>query len=302
MDGLTTAKKLRKIDPEIVIVTAYEDVTIKTIKENLEKDIYYIKKPFNKEELYCLVDSLIKGWNKNVQLRENDMALRGSQKMLQLVLDSIPARVFWKDRDFLYPGCNRLFAQDAGFLYPEEFTGKHDYEMPWKKEEADFFRECDRRVMERDEPEYHIIEPLSRADGTKSWLDTAKIPFHNTEGKVVGILGTYEDITEKVKAEEELKKYREHLEEIIEERTDQLKKANELLRIEIAEKKEIEKALKLSEKNFKKLSGEYNSFDDEERKIRDALEKTDGIKQKPLKFLEWTEPPFTEKWLLYGIS
>ena len=35
--------------------------------------------------------------------------------MFQLILDSIPVRVFWKDLNFVYQGSNRLFANDAGF-------------------------------------------------------------------------------------------------------------------------------------------------------------------------------------------
>jgi len=47
---------------------------------------------------------------------------------------------------------------------------------PWKKEEANFFRESDRRVMETGTPEYHIVEPLLRADGQQVWLGTNKVP------------------------------------------------------------------------------------------------------------------------------
>jgi len=67
--------------------------------------------------------------------------------------------------------------------------------------------------MESDKPEYHIIESLLQADGKKAWVDTNKIPLHNSEGAVVGLLGTYEDITERVLAKKALelseKKYRD---------------------------------------------------------------------------------------------
>ena len=72
MDGLETSREIRKIDVEviIIIVTAYSGISLDTIRENLFQDIYYIRKPFNKKELYCLVDSLIKGWNKIRNLRK----------------------------------------------------------------------------------------------------------------------------------------------------------------------------------------------------------------------------------------
>ena len=71
MDGLETARKLRKINSDviIIIITGRSETSLDVIRRNLKKDIYYVKKPFNTEELYCLVDSLIKGWNKNMEIK-----------------------------------------------------------------------------------------------------------------------------------------------------------------------------------------------------------------------------------------
>lgn len=137
-----------------------------------------------------------------------------SQQMLQLVLDYIPQHVFWKDRNSVYLGCNRNFARIAG-LEPQELIGKTDYDLPWQKEEADFYRECDRRVMQADRPELHIIETQHQADGKEAWVDTNKMPFHDAEGNVVGILGTFEDITERKCAEEELLKTNRELDAFV---------------------------------------------------------------------------------------
>ena len=149
--------------------------------------------------------------------------LRSSQEMLQLVMNNIPQFIFWKDRNSVFLGCNRNFAQLAGIDSPEDIVGKTDYDLSWKKDEADFFRECDRRVMERDTPEYHIIEPALNADGKQSWLDTNKVPLHDSEGNVIGILGTFEDITERKQADEALKKAHDQLEIRVEERTAELR-------------------------------------------------------------------------------
>ncbi|WP_264321456.1 PAS domain S-box protein, partial [Zarconia navalis] len=127
--------------------------------------------------------------------------LRQSQQFLQLVVDCVPQSIFWKDRDCVYLGCNRNFARDAGVSSPEEIAGKNDYDLPWTREEADFFRECDRRVMESNVPELHIIETQLQADGQQDWLDTSKIPLSDADRKVVGILGTYEDISERMRAD-----------------------------------------------------------------------------------------------------
>ena len=156
----------------------------------------------------CIV-SVLRDISDRVQ---SEKALRDSQRMLQLVMDNIPQAIFWKDRDSVFLGCNRNFARDAGLDSPEDIVGKTDYDLAWKEEETNFYRECDRRVMENDTPEYHIIEPQLQGDGKQAWLDTNKVPLHDSEGNVVGILGTYEDITERMLMEELLESEQKILE------------------------------------------------------------------------------------------
>ena len=155
--------------------------------------------------------------------------LRSSQEMLQLVMNNIPQFIFWKDKNSVYLGCNRNFAQLVGIDNPEHILGKTDYDLSCKTEEADFFRECDRRIMETNTPESHIIEPAHKADGKQAWIDTTKVPLHDFEGNVVGILGSFEDTTERKQAEEALKKAKQELEIRVEERTAELRQAMEQL-------------------------------------------------------------------------
>ncbi|MEG3900623.1 PAS domain S-box protein [Microcoleus sp. B4-C5] len=141
---------------------------------------------------------------------ERTEALQTSKKMLWSVINNIPQLIAWKDRDLVYLGGNKNFAKVAGFNHPSEIAGLTDFDMPWKPEETEFFRACDRRIMATNTPEYHIIESKMQADGTQCCLDTNKIPLHDNSGNVVGILSTFEDITDrlsltaKVRASEEL--------------------------------------------------------------------------------------------------
>jgi diguanylate cyclase (GGDEF)-like protein/PAS domain S-box-containing protein len=138
-----------------------------------------------------------------------------TNKMLELVMNNIPQFIFWKDRNSVYLGCNKNQAKVAGLNSPEEIVGKTDFDLPWKKEEAEFFRECDQRVMNSGVGEYHIIEQQFQSDGKQAWLDTNKIPLFDLEGNVIGILGTYEDITERKQAEEALIESEEKHREIL---------------------------------------------------------------------------------------
>ena len=147
--------------------------------------------------------------------KKSENELRQSRQMLQLILDNIPQRIFWKDRNSIYLGCNKNFANDAGLLTPDDVLGANDYDMPWKSTEADDYRLVDAAVMKNDIPMYHLIEPQTHLDGTISWLETNKVPLHDEQGNVVGILGTYEDITERKKAEEALKESEERFRSLI---------------------------------------------------------------------------------------
>ena len=134
--------------------------------------------------------------------RLQEIDLRETRLMLQTVLDSIPVRAFWKDLDSVYLGCNLLFARDAGLQRPEEIVGKADHDLGWA-DQADLYRADDRQVMDTNRPKVGYEEPQTTPDGAQIWLRTSKVPLHDLEGKVIGVLGTYEDITASKQAEAE---------------------------------------------------------------------------------------------------
>lgn len=141
--------------------------------------------------------------------------IRQSQKMLQLVMDTIPQGVFWKDKDGVFLGCNQYVAQRAGLERGEQIIGLSDYDLPWTKEESDFYRECDRRVMETGVAELGIVETLRQSDGKNIWLETNKVPLKNSVGETVGVLGTFKDITDQKRAEAALRESELHLGSVV---------------------------------------------------------------------------------------
>lgn len=124
-----------------------------------------------------------------------------SSQMLKLVLDHMPAFVFWKDRHGVYLGCNYRFAANAGLASAEQIVGLTDLDLPWKSAEAAHYRADDRAVMESGVPKLNYEETQTTAEGLVTAVRTSKVPLRNLEGEVIGILGTFEDITERRRAE-----------------------------------------------------------------------------------------------------
>jgi PAS domain S-box-containing protein len=137
--------------------------------------------------------------------QQREVALSASARVLQSIVDSIPYAIYWKDTDLVYRGCNQHFASDLGLSSTSAIIGKSDAELPWRAEEIEGFRAIDRRVIDTDTPEHDTDETTIHADGTQEWFETHKIPLHDEDGVVVGVLGTYANITERHRAEEAIR-------------------------------------------------------------------------------------------------
>lgn len=145
------------------------------------------------------------GYVRDITERDHaEKAIRESQRMLRSVLDTARIGIFWKDRNSIILGCNQRLADDACIDSPEQIVGKTDLDLPWK-EQAPAYLADDRRVIESGLPLLDREELLTGGDGKTRWLRTNKIPLRAPDGTIIGVLGTYEDVTGRKAAEEQLK-------------------------------------------------------------------------------------------------
>ncbi len=124
---------------------------------------------------------------------------------LRGIIDHLPYYMFWKDRNSVFLGCNKLFSETAGLGSPEDIIGLTDYDLPWSREDSDAYRKDDDEVMRKALPKLNIEEG-QEIEGKQHTLLTSKVPIKNIAGDVQGILGIYTDITKLKDLESELKK------------------------------------------------------------------------------------------------
>ncbi|MBW4513424.1 MAG: PAS domain S-box protein [Scytonematopsis contorta HA4267-MV1] len=148
------------------------------------------------------------------RVEERTVQLKQSQQLLQLVFDTLPQRVFWKDKNSNYLGCNKLFAQDVGLSSPNEIVGKNDFEL-FTKESAHIYQIDDITTIKNNCPKINYEEPQQRENGTFAWLRKSKIPLCDQNGEIIGIFGCYEDISDRKQSEAALRDSEERLRNVI---------------------------------------------------------------------------------------
>ena len=121
---------------------------------------------------------------------------------LHTLINTLPDLVWLKDTDGIYLACNPRFERFFG-AKEKDIVGKTDYDFV-DKELADFFREHDRRAMEKDRPSVNEEWITYADDGHRELLETLKTPMRDSQGKLIGVLGIARDITERKRAEENL--------------------------------------------------------------------------------------------------
>ncbi|MCX7066142.1 MAG: CHASE domain-containing protein [Methylococcales bacterium] len=143
-----------------------------------------------------------------------EIEIAETQSLLRTIIDTAPMRVFWKDRNLRYLGCNLAFAKDAGMNSPNDVIGKDDYQMGWA-DQVELYRADDRAVLESGIAKISYDEAQSTPNGKTIWLRTSKVSLKNHKEETIGLLGIYEDITDYKRVEIELVNSQQQLQNII---------------------------------------------------------------------------------------
>ena len=134
--------------------------------------------------------------------KEAQHELQKTNKYLETIVENIPNMLFLKDAtDLTFVQFNKAGEELTGYSR-DQMLGKNDFDF-FPKEQAEFFRNKDREVLEQRDSIFIEEEKILTQNRGERILHTKKVPVLNSEGKVEYLLGISEDITERKNTEKE---------------------------------------------------------------------------------------------------
>ena len=156
-------------------------------------------------------------------------SLAAERNLLRTLIDNLPHAVYVKDTQARFAIANKAVANVLGAQSPEAVIGLIDFDF-FPRTPADKFYANDMAVLKTGQPIFNQEEKSFDSDGNPKWILTSKFPLWNSRGEVTGLVGIGLDITERKQVEETLRRAHDELEQRVEERTAELRTANEEVR------------------------------------------------------------------------
>ncbi len=157
-------------------------------------------------------------WSDITERKQAETTLRQRDQYHRALLDNFPFMVWLKDEESRFLAVNRVFAQVVGWPSPESLVGRSDLDIA-PRELAENYRADDRAVLAQACSKQ--VEELVETGGQQRWFETYKSPVA-IDGRIIGTVGFARDITERKAIEVELDGHRQHLEELVQQRTAEL--------------------------------------------------------------------------------
>jgi PAS domain S-box-containing protein len=195
--GLQTFYTLQKAAPDVPVVVLTgnddQDLAVAAMREGAQD--FLVKGQISGRPLVRTVRFAL-------ARRKAEEALRQSELKFRTLVENIPQKIFVKGPDCHYLSMSGNLAREF-HIRPGEVAGKTDYDF-FPKELADKFREDDRRIMRLGKTEE--FDETYLQDDREVWVHTAKTPMRDEDGKIIGVLGIFWDISGRKQAENNLRK------------------------------------------------------------------------------------------------
>ncbi len=142
--------------------------------------------------------------------RRAEETLEFERNLLRQIMDTIPDRIFVKNRDERFTRDNAAHRLHLGLRTEDGVIGKKDEDF-FPAELANRYREDDCAVLSGTKTMLNVEEPGATTDGHEIWLETTKVPLMGPNGQIFGIVGVSTDITKRKANEERLRHYAQQL-------------------------------------------------------------------------------------------
>ncbi len=160
----------------------------------------FLARPLSKGELTVQVRSMTR--------------MKRSSGYFSLILDSVPALIWQKDREGRYLQVNHEYCRTVG-MDRSSILGRTDHDL-FPKEIADKYVSDDRKVFGTGEAQRGIEEHHLKPSGEYGWSCTHKIPYFDDHGHVEGVVGFALDITGQKRTLDELRRMNSFLDSVFE--------------------------------------------------------------------------------------
>ena len=225
---LTKERKLKNV----AIKANFFELEGKKIIQWVFKDVTERKKAeelltHERELLQALMDNIFRDITEHEKIEK---IMEHERDTLQTLMDNIPDTIYFKDVNSKFIRINKAQATVLGLKDPKEAEGKTDFDFVMPEQAQDAFND-EQEIFKTGKPMINKVERIRRTDGQFRWVSATKVPIIDNEGKINGIVGISRDVTEQKLLEEELRRYSEHLESLVEERTKKLQEAQRLAAI-----------------------------------------------------------------------
>ena len=179
-------------------------------------------------------------------------ALHETNEILESIFSTTYLLIAYLDTEFNFVYVNRAYAESGGHD-PEFFFGKNHFDLYPHPENESMFR----RVVETGiaySTHAKAFEYKEYPERGITYWDWDLHPVKDASGSVEGLILCLIDVTERIRAEEELREHQGRLEELVNNRTAALANSNDKLQREIAERKQTERNLQESEERFQLIT------------------------------------------------
>lgn len=148
--------------------------------------IYQLKKRVTKKTLEI---------QKEIEQRtETERLLMEERNFFRNIMENVPDAIYFKDLDSKFIRINKSTAAGFQLENPDDAIGKSDFDF-FSKEHASIAYNDEKNVISTGVPIINKEEKEPRSSGIETWASTTKMPFYDSEGKLIGTFGISRDIT-----------------------------------------------------------------------------------------------------------